>query len=300
MVAALALVAALAAALHFVFGVPAGAGLAAAVFVVLLVPFGLVAVACALALRWRAAASVPLGAAEFLRLVMGETGAFLRTYFYGQALQRWLAPRDPVHVEPGVTPVLFVHGIYCNAGVWHRQIASLRGSATPNLFCVNLGPPLAGIDLFAQQLARRVDEVCSTCGTSKVILVAHSMGGLVARAWRVRMAGHPRVARLVTIGTPHRGSRLARLAPGLCASEMAPGSAWLSRLQADEAAMPAVQATCISSWHDSLVAPQDNALLPGASRLTLERLGHLQLLVEPRVHRRVAAEIAAARSGCPS
>jgi pimeloyl-ACP methyl ester carboxylesterase len=277
----------------------AGSAIAAALAIVAL-QYALVALACALTRRWRARASAPLGAAGFLRLAAGEAFAFFQVWFVGQVLQAWLAPRDPARIVRGVVPVLFVHGIYCNAGVWHRLLASLRRVQTPNLFCLNLTPPLAGIDHFAAQLAARAAEVCAACGTQKVVIVAHSMGGLVARAWRARLGGQALAAGLVSIGTPHRGSRLARGAMGRCAAEMVPGSAWLARLEADEAGLPGMPSTCIVSWHDSLVAPQDSALLPGASVMALERLGHMQLLLEPAVHRKVAAEIAVARNGSPS
>jgi triacylglycerol esterase/lipase EstA (alpha/beta hydrolase family) len=283
-------------------GVSAVGSAIAAAAAVLALQFALVALACALARRWRAPASAPLGAPGFVRLAAGEALAFLRTWFAGQLLQPWLAPRDPGRIVRGVVPVLFVHGIYCNAGVWYRLLAFLRGAGTPNLFCVNLAPPLAGIDHFAAQLARRAGQVCQACGTQRIIVVAHSMGGLVARAWRARLGGQALAACMVSIATPHRGSRLAGLVPGRCAAEMVPGGEWLARLEADEAGLPGVSSSCIFSWHDSLVAPQDSALLPGAQAMELERLGHMQLLLEPAVHREVAAQIAAARarSGSPS
>jgi pimeloyl-ACP methyl ester carboxylesterase len=281
-------------------GMPLLASGVAAAFVFIALRLGVVAVSCALARRWRAAASIPLGPTEFLRQVARETRAFLRLFVLGPVLQPWLAPRNAERTAQGVTPVLFVHGLYCNAGVWHSQLARLRQSGVVNLFCINLGPPLASIDRFARQLDERVDEVLRACGTSKVILVAHSLGGLAARAWCARLGGSSRLARLVTIGSPHHGSRLAQLVPGTCAAEMVPGSEWLLRLEADERRAPALPATCIFSRHDSMVAPQDSALLAGASVLALERLGHFELLLDPAVHRRVAAEIAAARSGSPS
>ena len=281
-------------------GVPLLASGLAAAFVFVVLRLGVVAVSCALARRWRAAASAPLGPAEFLRQVARESGAFLRLFVLGPVLQAWLAPRDPDRTVQGVTPVLFVHGLYCNAGVWHSQLAHLRQNGVVNLFCINLSPPLASIDRFARQLDERVDEVLRACGTSKVIIVAHSLGGLAARAWYARLGGSSRLARLVTIGSPHHGSRLARLVPGTCAAEMVPRSEWLLKLEADERRAPALPVTCILSEHDSMVAPQDSALLAGATVLALERLGHFELLLDPAVHDRVAAEIAAARSECPS
>jgi pimeloyl-ACP methyl ester carboxylesterase len=300
LIAEAGLIAALAAWLWLAHDVPGVVAAFGAAVVFFALPFGLVTLSCALSRRWRAAASAPLGLAGFLRLAARETVALLRTFVVGQLLQCWLAPARPREIVRGVTPVLLVHGIYCNAGVWHRLLARLRREAVPNLFCLNLAPPFSGIDHFAQQLARRVDEICRACGAPQAIIVAHSMGGLVTRAWCARLNGRQRVARLVTIGTPHRGSRLARLVPGRCAAEMIPGSEWLARLEVDEARAPPPLSLCIFSWHDDLVAPQDSAQLAGASALAFERLGHLQLLLDAAIHRRVAAEIAAARSESPS
>jgi pimeloyl-ACP methyl ester carboxylesterase len=50
-------------------------------------------------------------------------------------------------------------------------------------------------------------------GINHPILVAHSMGGLVARAY---VAKGGEIAKLVTLGTPHLGSPLAKLADIIC------------------------------------------------------------------------------------
>ena len=52
-----------------------------------------------------------------------------------------------------------------------------------------------------------------TAGLTNPILVSHSMGGLVARAY---IAKGGEIARLVTLGTPHLGSPLAKLANIIC------------------------------------------------------------------------------------
>jgi pimeloyl-ACP methyl ester carboxylesterase len=232
------------------------------------------------------------------RIILRETRALLFIYTWGLLAQRWLAPRDPARVLPGVLPVLFVHGIYCNAGVWHRQLRALRG--LDNLFTVNLEPPLAGLDHFAQQLDQRLQEICRATGSARAILVAHSMGGMVARAHLARLKGGERIARLVTLGSPHHGSRILPGAPGRCAGEMRWGCGWLAQLAEDEARCLPVPLTSIYSDADEFVAPQDSARLPGANNIRLEGKGHLELLASPEVHRLVAAEIAAARGARPS
>ncbi|HSD61875.1 MAG TPA: alpha/beta fold hydrolase, partial [Burkholderiales bacterium] len=178
--------------------------------------------------------------------------------------------------------------------VWHVLMRRLRRRGLGNLHTINLEPPLAGIDHFAARLARRVEEVCRVTGADKVVLLTHSMGGLVSRAYIARLGGAKRVAKLVTLGTPHHGSELVRLGIGRCAADMLPGGAWLRELEAAEGAGIAVPAVSIFSWHDNLVAPQDSARLAGAQNVALERLGHLRLLFDPGVFRVVAEEISAA------
>ncbi|HEY6824785.1 MAG TPA: alpha/beta fold hydrolase, partial [Steroidobacteraceae bacterium] len=116
------------------------------------------------------------------RLLVNELCALLDLHTRGLLMQRWLAPRDPARTAPGVPPVLFVHGILCNGGVWHRCLAALERRGVQNLFTLNLEPPLASVDCFAQQLVRRVEEVCRATGAQRAIIVGHSLGGLVARA----------------------------------------------------------------------------------------------------------------------
>jgi len=65
--------------------------------------------------------------------------------------------------------------------------------------------PLASIKNRAEELARAVRLL----DTRRVNIIAHSMGGLDARYAIARLGLSDRVASLVTIGTPHRGTPLA-------------------------------------------------------------------------------------------
>jgi triacylglycerol lipase len=65
----------------------------------------------------------------------------------------------------------------------------------------------ARISVRARQLARRIEALPA----KRVNLIAHSMGGLDARYAIARLGLSERVASLVTIGTPHRGTPLADL-----------------------------------------------------------------------------------------
>jgi triacylglycerol esterase/lipase EstA (alpha/beta hydrolase family) len=184
--------------------------------------------------------------------------------------------RDP-RPAPCPRPVILVHGVLVNDGVWFGFRRYLVRHGIGGVYTFNHGPPHADIERFAGQLAARVDAVCAATGAQRVVLIGHSMGGLVSRAY-LRRYGAARVERLITIGTPHHGSVLAWSYPGRCLAQMRPGNAWLAELNRDESGVPTVPITSIWSRHDSMVAPQASSDLAGANNLTVIGVGHNALL----------------------
>ena len=240
---------------------------------------------------------VRLGAAGTLRLVGNEyralAGAARRMMFYR------LLVRDPPPA-PAVLPVLLVHGILCNAGVWERFARGLRERDVHPVYTMSYGPPLASIETFADQLARRIDTVLAETGARDLVIVSHSMGGLVALAY-CRRYGAGKLRRLISLATPYHGSVHAWCFPGVCLSQLRPGNAWLAELQGAPFARPPI--TSIWSWHDSMVAPQTSSRLPGADNIELAGVAHNAMLADARVMALAVAAIAAARtatSGSPA
>ncbi|WP_405730449.1 hypothetical protein OG607_30770 [Streptomyces sp. NBC_01537] len=67
-----------------------------------------------------------------------------------------------------------------------------------------------GVEHAAKLLAADVHERLKDCSEAeqagRVVVLAHSMGGLVARYWLGPMEGWPLCRALITLGTPHRGA----------------------------------------------------------------------------------------------
>jgi len=246
----------------------------------------------AIAWIWRARRppGVRIGARGVIRLCWREYATLLgsppRLMLYG------LLVRDPAPARVDA-PVLLVHGVLCNAGVWVRLARYLRVSGVDGVYSLSYGPPLASIETFAEQLARKIDAILGATGARRVIVVAHSMGGLVTRAY-LRRHGRTKIARVLTIGSPHHGSVLAWFCPGAALAQMRPGSAWLAALNG-ERLDPALRFVSLWSWHDSMVAPQTSSELPGAVDVSLPGIGHNALLGDADVFARVRNEIEAER-----
>lgn len=243
---------------------------------------------------WRAAAPHRLSRRALCRLFAEEFGASLLASSWSMA---WRRVGLRVFDDAQAPPVLLLHGYFCNSGYWSALAAALTRARITHAG-LDLEPPGAAIDAYVPQVRAAVRRLCAASGRHQVVIVAHSMGGLVARAY-LRADGAAQVARLVTLGTPHHGTWLAHLAPGPGARQMrcaGPGphagpGAWLAALAAAEDAPRRALVTSIFSWHDNIVVPQGSAWLPGARNLGLPAAGHVALGRDRRALRRVLAEI---------
>ena len=237
-----------------------------------------------------------LGPAACARLFLGEVGAVALSWPLLVAHRLLIA--DPV-AAPGRRPLLLVHGVGVNDGVWFALRRNLWRRGLGPVYTINYGPPLAGIEHFAGQLAARIEAICAVTGAERVALIAHSMGGLVARAY-LRRFGAARVEQLITIGTPHHGSMLAYTFPGCCLAQMHPGNPWLVELNREESGRAPVPITSIWSRHDSMVAPQGSSVLRNAENIALVGIAHNALLGEKAVVELVATEVVKPRGEASS
>ncbi len=200
-------------------------------------------------------------------------------YLVAQPFPEAWVPRDP-QLARG-EPVLLVHGYFSNRGVWWLLARRLR-AAGYRVHAIDLEPIHAGIDDYAALLRDRIDAILELTGGQRVRVVCHSMGGLAVRAY-LRAHGSGKVARLVTLGSPHHGTRHASLGLGQSARQMETGSAWLRELEAFERGHPLPPTTSIYSVDDNIVSPQDSPVMPDAANVELRGIGHLSLLCSRRV-----------------
>jgi pimeloyl-ACP methyl ester carboxylesterase len=147
--------------------------------------------------------------------------------------------------QPEKTPVLFIHGASGSPRDFQYLIEHLdRTRYQPWVYSYPSGLRL---ELSAYTLARVLDEMHHRLGFSHLVIVAHSMGGLVARGAVDRVMSrstHRYVDQLITLSTPWGGHEDAGV--GIQRSpvvvpvwhDMAAGSAYLSGLFAQQSAEP--------------------------------------------------------------
>lgn len=183
------------------------------------------------------------------------------------------APGD--HLPPdarGRRGVLLVHGFVCNRGLWRHWMPRLAAHGIPYV-AIDLEPAFGRIEDYAERVDAGVRALEAATGRAPIV-VAHSMGGLATRHW---WAGQPaaRLHHLITIGSPHQGTRMARLAHAPNARQMREGSAWTAALLARQPPPQLARTTCFFAHADNIVFPASAATLPGADNRHLGAVGHI-------------------------
>jgi pimeloyl-ACP methyl ester carboxylesterase len=126
------------------------------------------------------------------------------------------AKPDPVIIIPGILGSQEHNGVWVIDPILHSYddlIATLDANGyTPgiDLFTFPYDWRKSNIDT-AVLLKQKIDAVKSLCQCDKVDLVAHSMGGLVARQYIQSPAYQHDVDQLIFLGTPHLGAPKAYL-----------------------------------------------------------------------------------------
>jgi pimeloyl-ACP methyl ester carboxylesterase len=237
-------------------------------------------------------ATVPrAGAADLVRAWAGEVAASWRVFSRDQPF--FADAESDVPGLPGRTGVLLVHGYFCNRGVWRPWLRRLRAQGVP-CTALTLEPAFGEIDAWVPAIDAAVAALQQATGRPPVV-VAHSMGGLATRAWLALTPGAAaRVAHVITVGTPHQGTWLARFGHTRNARQMRVGGPWLAALTGSATAAPGALFTCFFGHADNIVFPAATATLPGADNRHLPAVAHVAMLEHPAVWAAVQRRVGAA------
>lgn len=228
-----------------------------------------------------------LGPLQTLRLLWGEYYATLIVYSFLFPFERRLVPLAPKPVFEGRgTPLILVHGFACNRGYWWWFARWLHQAGYASIYAVSLEPLLGSIDENARRLGERIEAVCKAAGAQKVILVGHSMGGIVARAYLHKYGG-ARIEQIVAIGSPHYGTVLTRGIGfvGENVRQMSRNSSWSKALNEHKQRDCPVPISAVVTPHDNIVSPQDSCVLryPNARNYYTPGVGHLEMVISKPV-----------------
>ncbi len=187
-------------------------------------------------------------------------------------------------------PILFVHGwgSASHAFVFISRFLKQRGFK--KTYFMTYRPVMTDAAKLSQKLADRIDEVLTAAGSDRLVLVAHSMGAVLARYAIKNLDMEDKVSHVITLGGAHMGSRVAAFMPiGRNTLQLLYQSDFLKDLASAGLTPGKAGYVSIYSAFDEYIIPQDSADLgPGAVNHRLDWHGHARLLYSPRISRLIA------------
>lgn len=199
-----------------------------------------------------------------------------------------LEKRNPKIVEGNnQKPILLIHGLYHNSSAWIEYIGQLKAAHVGPVFTINLGNPFGSIHSHAEKIKKMVAEIQRITGRKDIMLVGHSMGGVVASTFALDWATKDTlVTDIVTIASPLDGSSVAHyIGYGKSVRETRTGSDHITDLSDKICQQTKINFFHIASKTDQLV-PAWSAALPKnkrAKHLIFPNLGHCALLYSKAV-----------------
>jgi triacylglycerol lipase len=199
-------------------------------------------------------------------------------------------------VEAADTPILLVHGIIDNHSIFSRLDHALRRRGFRTVSSYDYGLLTRDIRAASVLLGEAIEKVAANSGYERIHVVGHSLGGLMARYYVQRLGGDARVHTLVTLGTPHQGTQLARAVPLLpLVRQLTPGSPVIREL-AEPAPGCRTRFLAFYSDLDHLVVPSRNGRIEhpdlNASNVAVRGVGHLSMPNNSKLAFAIAAALA--------
>jgi len=214
-------------------------------------------------------------------------------------------PSGP-RLRPGVSsrpPVLLVHGLAADRSCFSVMEDRLHQAGWTTL-SVSYSCQGVGIEECARELVHDAAWLLARTGSDRLHVVAHSLGGVVLRWAATHTLMRDWVDVAVTLGSPHRGTPTARLAPrglpgfGRIISQLRPGAFDVGAPDA-LGAMRWVTVAAERDW----VVPPGYAGLPASGNVrntVVPAGGHMSLTTNPHCLSIVLQELEAAVSPRPA
>ncbi len=201
----------------------------------------------------------------------------------------WPNPKDSKEGPP----VVLIHGLYHNAAAWvfyrwwlrrkgYGRIYAFTYSSWHNTFW----------DIYGK-LETWMARVERDCAGEDLVMVGHSMGGLLAKTYAGKREASPSsgIRRVITLNSPYKGSKMVVFGPGHLADSLRYQGPLIREL---EGINPPSTLPCVAFYTpvDSMVLPSESLVPPAVwDREQTVPLGHMGALYSGSTFKRVLSYI---------
>ena len=179
------------------------------------------------------------------------------------------------------TMIVLVHGYGRAQTDWLWFQHQLAKSISAPICAFNLSPTMGSMQEIATILQTKLKSLQTETKCKKMILVGHSMGGLVCSYLSEFLDDDNYIEKVILIGSPLHGTKLALLGYGINSRQMEPDAKFLTSLLAKMQVSKKLY-FYVASKIDNMIIPWSSCLpradLPANQQLITKQLSHQGLI----------------------
>ena len=172
------------------------------------------------------------------------------SYPLGLIRRLWI----PQEISAGRPVIILTHGLYHNASAWLLLRRRLRKAGFKNIFVMNYRSFFTSFEQTSKNFDKFVADARRAVPNQPIYLIGHSLGGLLSRVYAEKSRGAAVPAAVITLGSPHQGSKVAAFGLGRLASSLIYRGPLFAEIESGPARLP-----CTGI---ALFSPVDNMVLP--------------------------------------
>lgn len=191
---------------------------------------------------------------------------------------RWKATSAGIGARAAGPHLVLIHGLYHNSSAWMLLRRRIRRAGFSLITDVNYSSFKHDfweiVEIIDQHIARLTDTE-----KKHVILIGHSLGGLMAKALVGTRDTGGKVSGIIALGSPHQGSKLAVLGCGPLARSIGYKGRVVQELGQQSSAVD-LPRFALYSPIDNMVLPADalKAMEPGWTHIETAPVSHVAML----------------------
>ncbi len=219
-------------------------------------------------------------------LLSSITSVILIMVWYPLGLIRrlWL----PQEICAGRPVIILTHGLYHNPSAWLLFRRRLRRAGFKNIFIMNYGSFFTSFEQTLKKFEKFVADAQKKVPNQPVYLIGHSLGGLLSRVYAEKSGGATVPAAVITLGSPHQGSKIAVFALSNLAASLIYRGPLFAKIESGAERLPCTGIALISPV-DNMVLPSEAMRVPytGWSYCETDPVSHTAMLYSKSTANRV-------------
>lgn len=192
------------------------------------------------------------------------------------------ATKPPAPIATQVRRVVLVHG-FMETGSTLSMLKARLEKRGVECYVPRLSPSdgRGGLENLAAHLKQDIDAKFGP--KQPISMVAFSMGGIVTRQYLQNLGGAARCQNLITVSSPHHGTKAAWLYPTKGVEEMRPGSPFLANLEKTQDQLGKMPVTSYRTPMDLIILPPSSSIWDRAENLEYPVLMHPLMITSDKV-----------------